>query len=326
MSELAIAHLSNVDATLGGVIRAVGQYTFKVDPDCAPFQTLAQAIAHQQLNGTAARTILTRFVNTCGNGVFPTPETVLATPEATLRAAGFSFAKIASLRDLAAKTISGIVPDHPALHALADDEIITRLTQVRGIGRWTVEMMLIFRLGRPDILPVDDFGVRNGFRLAYGLREMPAPMALAAFGARWGPYRSTAAWYLWRAVELARAGTLPTPLERVRLPRLRRKHRAIRKAAAARPTRRIRGTTAPTGPTRRVRSTTATTAPTRRVRSTAATTGRTRKVRSTAATTGPTRTVAKRRGKSAAAAERKGFPRSRRATRIRKARSKRARR
>jgi DNA-3-methyladenine glycosylase II len=257
MSELAIAHLSKVDATLGGVIKAVGQYTFKVDLECAPFQTLAQAIAHQQLNGTAARTILTRFVNTCGNGIFPTPEAVLATPQATLRAAGFSFAKIASLRDLAAKTISGIVPDHPTLHALGDEEIITRLTQVRGIGRWTVEMMLIFRLGRPDVLPVDDFGVRNGFRLAYGLREMPAPMALAAFGARWGPYRSTAAWYLWRAVELARAGTLPTPLERVRLPRLRRKRRASRKTTVALRTRTARGTTAATSTTGTARGTTA---------------------------------------------------------------------
>lgn len=229
MSELAIAHLSNVDRILGGIIRAVGPSPIALQPDCAPFQSLAQAIAHQQLNGIAANTILTRFISTCGKGAFPTPEAVLAAKEATLRAAGFSFAKIASLRDLATKTLSGVVPDHATLHALPDADIIERLTQVRGIGRWTVEMLLMFRLGRQDILPVDDFGVRNGFRLAYGLKAMPAPKALALFGERWGPYRSTAAWYLWRAVELSRAGTLPKPSERIRLPRLRRKMAARRK-------------------------------------------------------------------------------------------------
>jgi DNA-3-methyladenine glycosylase II len=230
MSELAIAHLSGVDAILGELIRVAGAYKPAMQPECAPFQSLAQAIAHQQLNGTAANTILARFVHSCGNGVFPTPERVLAAPDTTLRAAGFSFAKIASLKDLALKTLSGVVPEHLTLHALTDDEIVTRLTQVRGIGRWTVEMMLMFRLGRPDVLPVDDFGVRNGFRLAYGLRQMPAPKALAAYGERWGPYRSVAAWYLWRAVELAKAGTLPPPLERIRLPRLPRKRRPPRKA------------------------------------------------------------------------------------------------
>jgi len=236
MSELAIAHLTTVDPIMGGLIRAAGAYAPQIDLECHPFQALAQAIAHQQLNGTAARTILGRFVAAAGkDGVFPTPEGILATPEATLRACGFSFAKIASLRDLATKTIEGVVPDHATLHALGDAEIIERLTEVRGIGRWTVEMMLMFRLGRPDILPVDDFGVRNGFRLTYGLRQMPAPLVLAAYGERWGPHRSVAAWYLWRAVEMARAGTLPKPAERVQLPRLRRKRR---KAKASRKTRR----------------------------------------------------------------------------------------
>lgn len=168
--------------------------------------------------------------------MFPTPQQVLAAPESTLRAAGFSFAKIASLRDLAAKTLDGTVPDHETLDALDDETIIERLTHVRGIGRWTVEMMLIFQLGRQDVLPVDDFGVRNGFRLAYGLRKMPAPKPLAAYGERWGPYRSAAAWYLWRAVELHRDGKLPPPHEPVRLPRVRRLRRTvgrIRKAVRA---------------------------------------------------------------------------------------------
>jgi DNA-3-methyladenine glycosylase II len=122
-----------------------------------------------------------------------------------------------------------VVPDHATLDELEDLVIIERLTQVRGIGRWTVEMMLMYQLGRRDVLPVDDFGVRNGFRLAYGLRKMPSPKALAAFGARWAPHRSAAAWYLWRACELHRAGTLPVPSEPTRLPRIRRLRRAVKR-------------------------------------------------------------------------------------------------
>jgi len=243
MSEVAIAHLTTVDPVMGGLIRAAGKYAPQIDLECHPFQALAQAIAHQQLNGTAARTILGRFIAAAGKGgAFPTPQAVLATPEPTLRAAGFSFAKIASLRDLATKTIEGIVPDHATLHALEDAEIIERLTEVRGIGRWTVEMMLMFRLGRPDILPVDDFGVRNGFRLTYGLRQMPAPRVLAAYGERWGPHRSVASWYLWRAVELSRAGTLPVPTERVQLPRIRRMRRKTKGSVSRRSKAKASGT------------------------------------------------------------------------------------
>ncbi len=128
------------------------------------------------------------------------------------------------MKDLSAKALDGTVPDTATLLPLDDDAIVARLTAVRGIGRWTVEMMLMFQLGRPDVLPVDDFGVRNGFRLAYGLRAMPAPRALAAFGARWAPHRSAAAWYLWRACDLHKAGTLPAPLRprRLRAPQRRR--------------------------------------------------------------------------------------------------------
>src|SRR5262245_39103906 len=226
MSKIIIAHLTSVDPVMGAVIGAYGPYAFETTAEGTPFLVLARAIAHQQLHATAANTILKRFVDSVGtNGAFPTPQQVLDAPEATLRAAGFSFAKIASLRDLATKTIEGVVPDQETLAALSNEQILERLTQVRGIGRWTVEMMLMFQLGRPDILPVDDFGVRNGFRLAYGLRKMPHPKALAQFGERWSPHRSAAAWYLWRAVELHRAGTLPTPSERIRLPRLARKTR-----------------------------------------------------------------------------------------------------
>lgn len=229
MSKRILRHLTQADIVLGGVIQAVGAYTLKADLQGTPFQALARAIAHQQLNGKVASAILARFISVVGGGTFPTPEQVLAAPEATLRAVGFSFAKIASLRDLAAKSIEGVVPDRETLVELEDLAIIERLTQVRGIGRWTVEMMLMFQLGRGDVLPVDDFGIRNGFRLAYGLRKMPAPKVLAMYGERWAPHRSAAAWYLWRACELHRAGTLPAPSERTRMPRIRRLRRAMKR-------------------------------------------------------------------------------------------------
>jgi DNA-3-methyladenine glycosylase II len=220
VSKPIVAHLSAADPVMGALIAAVGPCRLAAAPlDCEPFQALARAIAHQQLNGTAANTILKRFIDTCGNGSFPSAQAVLATADATLRAAGFSFSKIAALKDLAAKTIAGVVPERRYLLKLEDAHIIERLTQVRGIGRWTVEMLLI-QLGRPDVLPVDDFGVRNGFRLAYRLSKMPHPKALAVYGERWKPYRSAAAWYLWRAVELQRAGGLPEPAQRIRLPRV----------------------------------------------------------------------------------------------------------
>jgi len=235
MSEHILNHLSGIDRNMGGLIRAVGPYGLVLESECHPFEALAQAIAHQQLHGAAARTILTRFIANVGNGAFPTPQAVVAAPEAALRSVGFSGSKIAALKDLAAKSIESIVPDRRTLERLEDAEIIARLTQVRGIGRWTVEMLLIFHLGRPDILPVDDFGVRAGFQFTYGLRKMPAPKALALYGERWGPHRSAAAWYLWRACELKKAGKLPAPIEQVRLPRvlkLRRRARVTKAAVA----------------------------------------------------------------------------------------------
>jgi DNA-3-methyladenine glycosylase II len=232
MSKHILAHLTRVDPVLGTLIRAAGPLRIELrGAGVEPFETLAHAIAHQQLNGIAANTILRRLVDGCGAGAFPTPQAVLAASTETLRAAGFSFAKIAALRDLAEKTLQAVVPGGEVLAALEDEAIIARLTQVRGIGRWTVEMLLLFHLGRPDVLPVDDFGVRSGFRAAYGLKKLPHPKALALWGERWRPYRSAAAWYLWRALELARAGKLPAPAERVRLPRVKRLRR--RRAAAS---------------------------------------------------------------------------------------------
>jgi DNA-3-methyladenine glycosylase II len=230
MSEHILNHLCGVDKNLRGLIRAVGPYGLVMQSETQPFTALAQAIAHQQLHAAAARNILGRLIANVGGGVFPTPEIVVAAPDAALRAVGFSGSKIAALRDLAAKTIDGVVPDRATLEKLEDAEIIARLTEVRGIGRWTVEMLLMFHLGRPDILPVDDFGVRMGFQLTNGLRKMPAPKVLAIYGERWGPHRSAAAWYFWRAVELKKAGKLPEPVEQIRLPRVVKMRR--RKSAA----------------------------------------------------------------------------------------------
>ncbi|MBS0365718.1 MAG: DNA-3-methyladenine glycosylase 2 family protein [Proteobacteria bacterium] len=246
MNQHIVDHLGKADAVLAGVMRAVGPPAIELDAECHPFEALARAIAHQQLNGTAAGTILRRLVESCGTGAFPTPRQILDAPQPRLRAAGFSFAKIAALRDLAARTLDEIVPDHATLQALGDEEIVARLTEVRGIGRWTVEMLLMFRLGRPDVLPIDDFGVQAGFKAAYGLKKLPQPKALAKWGERWKPYRSTAAWYLWRALELAREGRLPPPAERIRLPVIRRRRkrsapiRKSRKRPSRRPDRRER--------------------------------------------------------------------------------------
>jgi DNA-3-methyladenine glycosylase II len=243
VSAAIIAHLGTVDPVMKQLIAAAGPFAIETREEHSSFETLARAIAHQQLNGKAAQSILNRFVATCGQGVFPTPETLIALEDAALRASGFSFSKIAALRDLATKTLSGIVPLREHLHTLDDLEIIERLTAVRGIGRWTVEMLLMFQLRRPDVLPVDDFGVRQGFQLAYGLKKMPPPKVLAIFGERWAPHRSAAAWYLWRAVDLHRAGQLPPPAEFPKLPRLPRKRRkaaAKRAQAAQRPARKLK--------------------------------------------------------------------------------------
>ena len=162
------------------------------------------AIAHQQLNGTAANTILRRFIQLFPGRRFPRPVDLDDVSDEAIRGAGFSRAKIAALRDLAAKALDGTVPTSRLMARLDDGEIIARLTEVRGIGQWTVEMLLIFQLGRPDVLPVHDFGVRNGFRQAYGLSKLPSPKELLAHGERWRPHRTTAAWYLWRAADKAR--------------------------------------------------------------------------------------------------------------------------
>ena len=166
---------------------------------------MAEAIVYQQLTGKAAATIFARLL-----AIFPdtperpTAEQLLGASDEQLRGAGLSRSKLLSLRDLARKSVNGELPILPEIHDLADEAIIERLTEVRGIGRWTVEMLLIFRLGRPDVLPADDYGLRKGFAIAYG-RELPSRKELETYGLRWKPYRSVASWYLWRAVERATA-------------------------------------------------------------------------------------------------------------------------
>ena len=166
-----------------------------------PFDALAESIAYQQLSGKAAATIFGRVRALYPKRKWLDPEQLLATPDKTLRAAGLSRAKTAALKDLAAKTIDGTVPAGRALIRMSDDEIITRLTAVRGIGRWTVEMLLLFDLGRPDVWPVDDYGVRKGFAKTFRRRKLPTPKQLMKFGEKWRPYRSVAAWYFWRALD-----------------------------------------------------------------------------------------------------------------------------
>ena len=193
--------LAGLDPVMARLITAAGPCTVEPQLDQPPFEALASAIAHQQLNGAVAKRILARFTALYAPAQFPGPAAVVATADEALRAAGFSYAKIRALRDLAEKVIAGVVPAAAELHTLDDDTIIERITQVRGIGRWTVEMMLMFRLGRPDVLPATDFGVRKGFSRVYG-GEMPAPKDLLAYGERWRPYRSVASWYFWRISEL----------------------------------------------------------------------------------------------------------------------------
>jgi DNA-3-methyladenine glycosylase II len=204
MTPEALHHLSRRCKVMRRLIREHGPCTLTPDPRRSPFESLVRAVAHQQLNGTAADSILRRFRRLFPKTRFPSAQQLATVSDDALRACGFSRAKIAALRDIAEKTISGVIPGSRAIKQMSNDEIIARLIEVRGVGRWTVEMMLIFKLGRSDVFPVDDFGIRNGFRIALGLDELPRPKELLAYGERWRPYTTTAAWYLWRAAEGAR--------------------------------------------------------------------------------------------------------------------------
>ena len=210
----ALEHLSRVDRKLARIIARSGECRLQQETTQSIFEALLESIIYQQLNGKVAATITQRVkalfpenrkrIRTRRGLVdaFPSPEQILAAPEELLRSAGLSRAKMLAIRDLAAKTLDGTVPTVKQAHRMSDDELIERIDTVRGIGRWTVEMLLLFRLGRPDVLAVDDYGVRKGFAKMHKLAELPKPKELLAYGERWRPYRSVACWYLWRAAEM----------------------------------------------------------------------------------------------------------------------------
>lgn len=213
----AIAELSAADAKLAELIRRVGPFTLRLKSQHSPFEALLEAIIYQQLHGKAAFAILNRLLHAFGD-IHPQPENLLQAPDELLRSCGLSANKTKALRDLAAKTLDGTVPSLPKIRRMPDAEIIERLTEVRGVGQWTVEMLLIFRLGRPDVFPLSDYGVRKGFLLTFGRPPKTKPITPAVLpkvdvmlrrARRWQPWRSVASWYLWRACDLAGSASPP---------------------------------------------------------------------------------------------------------------------
>ncbi|HMU61045.1 MAG TPA: DNA-3-methyladenine glycosylase 2 family protein [Gemmatimonadales bacterium] len=197
----AVRHLRKTDPDLATVIRTAGTCGLEPRLRSSPFEELLESIVYQQLSGKAAATIYGRV-----RALYPPrralqPQALLDTPDEALRGAGLSRAKLAAAKDLAARTLEGVVPTAAALRRMPDEEIIERLTAVRGVGRWTVQMLLIFRLGRPDVLPIHDLGIQKGFQLTYRTRQLPKPERIERHGERWRPFRSVASWYLWRATD-----------------------------------------------------------------------------------------------------------------------------
>lgn len=198
--NLALSELRAKDKKLAKLIDKVGPCWLEVQHMQSPFESLLESIVYQQLTGKAAATICGRVKGLYGD-VFPSPRQVIDAEDDALRAAGLSRAKVAAIKDLALKAEEGVVPELTRLEAMSDEEIVKTLTSVRGVGEWTVQMLLIFRLGRPDVLPINDYGVRKGFALIFNDGELPSPKALARYGERWRPWRSIASWYMWRAID-----------------------------------------------------------------------------------------------------------------------------
>src|SRR5271156_4432990 len=199
----ALVHLAERDEQLKGLIAETLPFEIDVAEAQTPYDALLESICHQSISGKAAATIFGRVKALGSNGRAPTPEEMLRIRKPALRKAGLSGAKILAMKDLAKKTIAGVVPTLERAQAMSDEELIERLVSVRGIGAWSVEMFLIFRLGRPDVLPIHDLGVKKGWSVAYRKKHMPAPKELLKFGERWRPYRTVASWYMWRAFEKA---------------------------------------------------------------------------------------------------------------------------
>lgn len=202
MNEPALQHLLRADKVLARVIKKVGPCPLEPRRGVTPYQALVKSVTYQQLNGKAAETIFRRLLALFPGKKFPAPSDIIAATDEQLRSAGLSRAKTAAIKDIAAKTLAGVVPSRRVIARMADAEIIERLTTIRGVGPWTVEMLLMFTLGRPDVLPATDYGVRSGFARVYGLKELPSPKELLAHGERWRPHRTVASWYMWRALEL----------------------------------------------------------------------------------------------------------------------------
>ncbi len=194
-------HLAKTDPRMAELIARARRFEKNTAPLVRPFDALAESIAYQQLSGKAAATIWGRVKALYPRRKWLDPKLILATPDETFRAAGLSGSKTRALKDLAAKTLDGTVPSGRALAKMSDEEIIERLTTVRGIGRWTVEMLLLFDLGRLDVWPVADYGVQKGFAKTFRRRKLPTPKQLLRLGEKFRPYRSVAAWYFWRALE-----------------------------------------------------------------------------------------------------------------------------
>src|SRR5258706_9451260 len=199
----ATRHLSAADEKLATLIAETAQFQTEMDAAQSPYEALLESIAYQSISGKAAATIFARIKALCGNGRPPAPEQMLKLRAITLRKAGLSGAKVLAMKDLAQKTIEGIVPTREQAEKLSDAELVERLDSVRGIGAWTVEMFLIFNLGRPDVLPIHDLGVKKGWSVTYGKKHMPKPKELLAFGEPCRPYITIASWYMWRAFERA---------------------------------------------------------------------------------------------------------------------------
>jgi DNA-3-methyladenine glycosylase II len=207
--QAAVRALAAADARLALLMERVGPFRMRVNALHSPFSALLEAIVYQQLTGKAAETILRRVHSLYHPRRVPRPRDLLETPFESLRAAGLSRAKSAAVLDLAAKTLDGTVPSLARLRRMPDEEIQERLTSIRGIGPWTVEMLLIFRLGRGDVLPATDYGIRKGFQRTFRTRGLPSPAQVLRRGDRWRPYRTVASWYLWRAVDTKTPGMNP---------------------------------------------------------------------------------------------------------------------
>jgi 3-methyladenine DNA glycosylase/8-oxoguanine DNA glycosylase len=199
----AVRHLSERDETLRALIAETVPFQIDVVDAQSPYEVLLESIAYQSISGKAAATIFGRIKALGADDRPPSPEHMLKIPSKKLRKAGLSSAKVLAMKDLAKKALTGVVPTHEEALRLSDEELVERLVSVRGIGAWTVEMFLIFRLGRPDVLPIHDLGVKKGWSVAYGKKHMPKPKELLEFGERWRPYRTVASWYMWRAFERA---------------------------------------------------------------------------------------------------------------------------